>query len=180
MTPSEQLPTRIIVVSVPVSDQDQAKSFYVERLGFDLVRDDDSVPGLRWIEVRPSGGAPSLTLVDWFESMPAGSMRGLVFAVDEITAEYERLMSNGVEFDSPPRRQPWAIEAVFRDPDGNQFVLQQSQPAGNRPTGESAGDCSATRAIAPQPTALAIASSPKRKSASRRHDDGSACASDRR
>jgi catechol 2,3-dioxygenase-like lactoylglutathione lyase family enzyme len=46
----------LLVVSIPVSDQDRAKAFYVGTLGFDLVRDDDSVPGLRWIEVTPKGG----------------------------------------------------------------------------------------------------------------------------
>jgi catechol 2,3-dioxygenase-like lactoylglutathione lyase family enzyme len=38
----------VSVVSVPVSDQEQAKRFYVERLGLELVRDDESVPGIRW------------------------------------------------------------------------------------------------------------------------------------
>jgi hypothetical protein len=44
------------VVSVPVSDQDQAREFYVERLGFELVRDDDSLPALHWVQVAPPGG----------------------------------------------------------------------------------------------------------------------------
>jgi glyoxalase/bleomycin resistance protein/dioxygenase superfamily protein len=32
----------------------------------------------------------------------------------------------GVQFDSPLQRQPWATQAVFRDPDGNMLVLQQA------------------------------------------------------
>jgi catechol 2,3-dioxygenase-like lactoylglutathione lyase family enzyme len=47
---------RVRVVSVPVSDQDRAKEFYVEKLGFELIRDDDSVPGLRWVQVTPTEG----------------------------------------------------------------------------------------------------------------------------
>ena len=46
------------VVSVPVSDQDRARDFYVGRLGFELVRDDDAVPGLRWVQVAPRGVGP--------------------------------------------------------------------------------------------------------------------------
>jgi catechol 2,3-dioxygenase-like lactoylglutathione lyase family enzyme len=46
----------IAVVSVPVSDQERAKRFYVDTLGFELVRDDTSVPGMRWIQVAPPGG----------------------------------------------------------------------------------------------------------------------------
>lgn len=118
--------TRVAVVSVPVSDQERARRFYVDQLGFELVRDDTSVPGMRWVQVNPKGSPTSLTLVNWFDSMPPGSLRGLVFGVDDLSAEYERLVGRGVEFDGPPQQQPWGTEAVFRDPDGNEFVLQQS------------------------------------------------------
>ena len=43
----------VTVVSIPVSDQERAKAFYVDTLGLELVRDDDSVPGIRWIQVAP-------------------------------------------------------------------------------------------------------------------------------
>jgi catechol 2,3-dioxygenase-like lactoylglutathione lyase family enzyme len=117
---------QVTVVSIPVSDQGRAKSFYVDRLGFELVREDASVPGLRWLQVKPAGTATSLTLVDWFDSMPPGSVRGLVLAVDDLAGEHERLSANGVKFDTPPQQRPWGAEAVFRDPDGNEFVLQQA------------------------------------------------------
>ena len=58
------------------SDQERAKVFYVDQLGFELVREDDSMPELRWTQVRPQGGHTSLVLVDWFESMPAGVAPG--------------------------------------------------------------------------------------------------------
>ena len=114
------------VVSVPVSDQARARQFYVEKLGFELVRDDDSVPGLHWVQVAPPGASTSLTLVTWFESMPAGSLRGLVLACDDLDGTYERLVANGVEVDRELAEQPWGKEAVIRDPDGNALVLQES------------------------------------------------------
>jgi catechol 2,3-dioxygenase-like lactoylglutathione lyase family enzyme len=116
----------VIVVSVPVSDQDRAKEFYVDKLGFELRGDDDSVPGIRWVMVGPKGGTTSLTLVTWFESMPPGSVQGLVLTCDDLDAEYASLVGKGVRFDGPPQRQPWATEAVLRDPDGNGLVLQQA------------------------------------------------------
>lgn len=116
----------VAVVSVPVSDQDRAKAFYVDQLGFQLVREDDSVPGIRWVQVTPSAGATALTLVTWFDSMPAGSLRGLVLTSSDLQADYQQLVAKGVEFDEPPQRQPWAIEAVLHDPDGNSLVLQQA------------------------------------------------------
>jgi len=114
----------VAVVSVPVSDQDRARDFYVNKLGFDLKRDDSSIPGMRWVRVGAKGAPTTLTLVTWFESMPPGSLRGLVFTTDDLDTDDARLTTRGVEFESPPQRQPWGTEAVFRDPDGNQFVLQ--------------------------------------------------------
>lgn len=116
----------VAVVSVPVSDQARAKAFYVNKLGFDVVRDDDSVPGLHWIQVAPKDGPTSITLVTWFDSMPAGSIRGLVLHSDDLLADYDRLVAAGVEFDGPPEKQEYAtLETVIRDPDGNRLILQQ-------------------------------------------------------
>jgi catechol 2,3-dioxygenase-like lactoylglutathione lyase family enzyme len=115
----------VTVVSVPVSDQERAKAFYVDTLGFELVRDDDTVPGIRWVQVAPQGGGTSLTLVTWFDSMPAGSVRGLVLRSNDLRADYERMLEEGVEFDGPPQTRPWGSEeAVLYDPDGNALVLQ--------------------------------------------------------
>lgn len=116
----------VAVISVPVSDQERAKSFYVDALGLELVRDDSSIPGMRWIQVAPPGGGTQLTLVNWFESMPAGSLRGLVLRVADLNETYESLKARGVAFEGPPSQQPWAVETVIHDPDGNAIVLQQA------------------------------------------------------
>ncbi len=117
--------THIQVVSVPVSDQEQAKAFYLDTLGFELRADTSWGDGMRWVEVAPKGATTSLTLVTWFESMPPGSLSGLVFATDDVRATYDELVTKGVAFDGPPVEQPWGMQAVFRDPDGNGFVLSQ-------------------------------------------------------
>jgi catechol 2,3-dioxygenase-like lactoylglutathione lyase family enzyme len=114
------------VVSVPVSDQGRAKEFYVTKLGFELTRDDDSVPGIRWVQVTPKSGAPSLTLVTWFDTMPPGSLQGLVLGSNDLEAECNQLAAEGVTFERPLEWQPWGTEAVIRDPDGNKLVLQQA------------------------------------------------------
>jgi predicted enzyme related to lactoylglutathione lyase len=74
-----------------------------------------------------ANGTTSLSLVTWLESMPAGSLRGLVFRSSDLQADYERLVAAGVEFEGPPSAAPGgACEAVFYDPDGNALVLQGS------------------------------------------------------
>lgn len=114
------------VVSVPVSDQERAKSFYVDQLGMRVVRDDASMPGLRWVQVAPGDGTTSLVLVTWFDSMPAGSLRGLVLTCDDLEVDCAAMADRGMLFESPVQQQPWGLEAVVRDPDGNQIVLQQA------------------------------------------------------
>ena len=111
------------VVSVPVSDQGRARAFYTDTLGFELRTENSFAEGTRWIEVAPKGSATSLTLVPWFEAMAPGSLQGLVFAVDDVQATYEELVSKGVPFDFAPREMPGGLQAVFRDPDGNGFVI---------------------------------------------------------
>lgn len=115
----------VVVVSVPVSDQERARRFYVDQLGFELQRDDSSVPGMRWISVAPKSGRVALTLVNWFPTMPAGSVRGLVLRSSDLDADYAALTARGVTFEQAPQERPWGKEAVLLDPDGNAFVLQQ-------------------------------------------------------
>ncbi len=93
---------QVQTVSVPVSDQERARDFYVDSLGFELRSDNEWGEGMRWIEVAPKGSATSLTLVTWFESMPPGSLQGLVVATEDIQTTHEELAAKGVYFDSPP------------------------------------------------------------------------------
>ena len=65
-----------MTIGVPVSDQDRALDFYVERLGFEKRRD-VPVPqfGGRWIEVAPAGAMVTIALVPARESAPGGRPR---------------------------------------------------------------------------------------------------------
>ena len=115
---------QVQIVSVPVSDQERAKDFYLNTLGFELRQEAPFGDGMRWIEVvAPEGSTASMTLVTWFEAMTPGSLQGVVFAVDDVQATYEELRAKGVPFDFAPREMPGGLQAVLRDPDGNGFVI---------------------------------------------------------
>ena len=116
--------TRVQLFSVPVTDQDRAREFYVNTLGMELVREMPMGPGRRWVQVRPKGADTSITLVTWFESMPAGSLTGVVLETDDLDAEVARLAALGVDMDAPVRNQAWGSSVVIRDPDGNRLVVQ--------------------------------------------------------
>jgi catechol 2,3-dioxygenase-like lactoylglutathione lyase family enzyme len=122
--------TRISVLSLPVSDQDRARDFYVGVLGLDLLRDDPMGPGMRWVQVAPPGAATSITLVTWFETMPAGSAKGLVLETDDLDGDVARLRGRGVAIEGDVQEQPWGRFVTFDDPDGNGIVLQAT--AGTR------------------------------------------------
>ncbi len=94
----------------------------VQKLGLELPRDDDSVPGIRWVQIAPTGAGASLTLVTRFESMPPGSLRGLVLDCDDLDRTYQRLVTDGVEVDRELIERPWGKEAVIRDPDRNRLA----------------------------------------------------------
>jgi catechol 2,3-dioxygenase-like lactoylglutathione lyase family enzyme len=117
---------RIEVISIPVADQDRAKTFYRDVLGFVLVRDVPMSPQARWIQLTPEGAETSISLVTWFEAMRPGGVRGLVLQSDDIVAAHKSLLDKGVPI-SEIRSEPWGLFATFEDPDGNGWVLRQAQ-----------------------------------------------------
>jgi catechol 2,3-dioxygenase-like lactoylglutathione lyase family enzyme len=120
--------TGVEVVSIPVADQDRARDFYVEVLGFELIRDAQMGPGMRWVQLgAPGGRGTTLTLVTWFETMPAGSQKGLVLETDDLDGDVERLRAAGLEFPDGIEDQPWGRYVTLHDPDGNGLVLQATR-----------------------------------------------------
>jgi catechol 2,3-dioxygenase-like lactoylglutathione lyase family enzyme len=116
---------RIAIISVPVADQQVAKAFYTEKLGFTVIRDNPFEDDQRWIELAPPGAATTITLVTWFPHMPPGSIHGLVLDTDNIAEAHETLKTRGLKI-SPIETAPWGQIALFKDPDGNGWELQQA------------------------------------------------------
>lgn len=120
--------THLQLISLPVSDQDQARDFYLHTLGFELVSDTAMGPDMRWVQVRPPGSQTSITLVTWFPSMPTGSVKGTVLETDDLDTDVTALRARGVSIDAI-QEAPWGRFATFDDPDGNGIVLQATAPA---------------------------------------------------
>ena len=116
---------RLDIVSIPVTDQEKAKTFYTDILGFELVRDNPMGPDQRWVEIAPSGAETSLTLVTWFESMPPGSIQGLVLDTDDVDGMRDTLVERGLKI-SDVQSEFWGRFCTFFDPDGNGWVLQEA------------------------------------------------------
>jgi catechol 2,3-dioxygenase-like lactoylglutathione lyase family enzyme len=121
--------SHVQLFSVPVTDQDRARDFYVQTLGFELVAEAQMGPDMRWVQVRPVGAATSLTLVTWFPSMPAGTLKGTVLETDSLERTIATLREKGVPI-GDIETAPWGRFVTFDDPDGNGIVLQETATQG--------------------------------------------------
>ncbi len=115
--------TRINIVSVPVSDQQAAKDFYL-KMGLEVVTEQPMGNGQTWLQMRFPGGGVDITLVTWFTKMPAGSLQGTTILTDDIEAETKQLNEKGIAT-TPIDQQPWGKFSMVSDPDGNTWVLHQ-------------------------------------------------------
>jgi len=114
----------IQIVSIPVTDQDRARDFYLDVLDWELITDTDN-GDKRWVEVAPRRGQTTFVLVTWFPEMRPGSMQGIVLATDDVEKAYEQLAERGVEFHTPIEDGPFSRITSFNDPDGNGLILHQ-------------------------------------------------------
>jgi predicted enzyme related to lactoylglutathione lyase len=121
--------THIGRTTIYVDDQDRAKAFYTETLGFELVLDMPmGEPGdARWIEVRPPGAQTNVVLFQAAEGFPKpGGMNPALFETDDIKATADDLRAKGVELPTEPEFAAWGKWwATFKDSEGNEFGLGQ-------------------------------------------------------
>jgi predicted enzyme related to lactoylglutathione lyase len=116
--------TQIKFVSIPVADQNRALDFYTEKLGFTIITDQPFDEKQRWIELRiPKAETRVVLFTAEGEEKRIGSFMNLSYACDNVDASYKELTSRGIEFEGPPQKQPWGRFAIFKDSEGNRFVI---------------------------------------------------------
>jgi catechol 2,3-dioxygenase-like lactoylglutathione lyase family enzyme len=115
--------THVKFVSIPTRNQDAALAFYTEKLGFKLVTDQPFNDKQRWIELRIASSDTRFVLFAMDNGPQPGFQFNGALACDDVQRTYDELSARGVEFVSPPAKQPWGTFAVMKDIDGNQFVL---------------------------------------------------------
>jgi catechol 2,3-dioxygenase-like lactoylglutathione lyase family enzyme len=126
------------LVVVPVSDVDRAKSFYMDKLGFNLDVDRRVSDTFRVVQLTPPGSACSIAFLDGPETATPGSLKGIQLVVRDIRAARAQLVERGVEvseiqvFESGgPRAYREGDDlnfsgfVFFNDPDGNSWAVQQ-------------------------------------------------------
>jgi catechol 2,3-dioxygenase-like lactoylglutathione lyase family enzyme len=137
--------------TIYVLDQDVAKDFYVDKLGFEVKVDHTMPNGFRWLTVAPKGQSDLEIILmkvgsggDFvnmkakeekrkdekdIETLSALIKKGMfgpgAFSTADCRKTFEELKAKGVEFLSEPKDQFYGVEAVFKDPFGNWFSMTQ-------------------------------------------------------
>ena len=117
-------------VVLHVGDQELAKLFWVDKLGFTLA-EDTPYGEERWLSVVSPDGATKLVLSkrepgwthpDVRDGIPHSNV---FFYADDVEATYRELTEKGVTFPEPPSKQFFGWWSMFEDPDGTRYALGQ-------------------------------------------------------
>ncbi|MBV9009130.1 MAG: VOC family protein [Verrucomicrobia bacterium] len=113
-------------VSIPCVDQNRALEFYTEKLGFTIITDQPFDDKQRWIELRVPKAETRLVLFTAEDDKKRiGTRMNMSYTCEDIGETYDELSKRGVEFDGPVQKQCWGTYAIFKDSEGNRFVLSQ-------------------------------------------------------
>jgi catechol 2,3-dioxygenase-like lactoylglutathione lyase family enzyme len=115
---------KLELVPVPVTDVDRAKSFYVDKVGFNLDHDHQVNERLRFVQLTPPGSACSIVMGVGVTEMAPGSQKGLQVVVGDVEAVRQELSGRGVKT-GEVQVLPWGSFIFFSDPDGNSWAVQQ-------------------------------------------------------
>ena len=128
---------RLVNTTIYVLDQDEALTFYRDKLGFE-VRSDVRTERFRWLTVSPKAQHglelalmpivenPTLqaaAVAQLRELVRQGTFRIGVLETSDCRATYEELRAKGVEFQAPPADRFYGVEAILKDNSGNWFTL---------------------------------------------------------
>jgi catechol 2,3-dioxygenase-like lactoylglutathione lyase family enzyme len=113
-------------VAVPVSDQERAVRFYVDRLGFEVRLDVPLGDGGRWVQVAPPGGRVPIALVRAGDGAAVGVDTGITFATANAETDHASFVWRGVDADEVLRWPGVPTMFSFRDQDGNQLKVMET------------------------------------------------------
>ena len=121
---------RVCLVALVVPDYEAGIAFYVGKLGFDLLSDENQGNGKRWVTVAPKGGGSAILLAKATTAEQSaaignqtGGRVGFFLETDDFARDYAAMRDAGVHFEEEPRVEPYATVAVWRDPFGNRWDL---------------------------------------------------------
>ena len=123
---------RLSVVTLFVKNQEEARKFYVEQLGF-VVAEDNRLGDYRWLLVRPPDSADvaiSLELANTPEQVALVGRQGggqalFGLATDNCKRDYNAMKKRGVLLDGEPKTMPYGTGVLLQDLYGNKLYLNE-------------------------------------------------------
>ncbi|MBB6444313.1 VOC family protein [Bacillus benzoevorans] len=118
-------------ITVYVQDQEQAKDFWVNKVGFVVKFEQQMGPNMTWLEVGPSE-AEFTTLVLYSKAAmekhkpSAVAHPSILFSTTDIEAAYAKMKQNGVEVEDM-MKMPYGSMFTFKDQDGNEYILREDK-----------------------------------------------------
>ena len=111
-------------IGVPVTDQDRALKFWTEAVGMKVATDQPFNEKQRWIELKIPGADTGISLFtpEGHEGR-IGQFQSISFWCDDVFATADAMKRKGTVFAQEPKKEHWGTSAVFKDADGNTYVL---------------------------------------------------------
>jgi lactoylglutathione lyase len=122
----------VATICIFVKDQDKARAFYTDVLGFEL-RQDSPMGESRWIAVAPKGARTEIILYkmdsNWQHYRPVmGKSQAITFNVTDIKGLRADFKEKGVRITQEPDPQPWGTYMMILDQDNNALLMVE-EPA---------------------------------------------------
>lgn len=121
--------SKIDKLTIYVDSQDDARSFWTEKMGFSIVADEPMGPDARWLEVSPQNGSDVTTLVLYSkhimqdQSPESIAHPSIMFSSADIEGLWNRLHENGVETSDIQDYNSYKM-FDFRDNEGNPYMVR--------------------------------------------------------
>jgi len=117
--------TGIASTSIFVKDQRESLTFWVEKMGFDVICDIKLESNFRWVEIAPRSSNSSINLYpkSLISKKDLKPMPVIFFRTDDINSTFNNLKAKGVTFSRNPIKSILGIHAMFKDVDGNEFLI---------------------------------------------------------
>lgn len=127
-------------VAVVVRDYDEALTYFINVLGFELIENMSLEHEKRWVLIAPPGSQGTCLLltraVTPEQASRVGNQTGgrvfLFLHSDDFWRDYHAMKRRGVKFQEIPREEPYGTVAVFEDIYGNRWDLLQLKDTGRK------------------------------------------------
>ena len=116
-------------ITLYVNNQEQAKQFWTEKIGFQVICEQQMGP-VTWLEVAPRPGSPTVFVLYDKQLMltqkngASAEHPSVILSTKDISKAHKHMKENGVNA-GELMELPYGRMFSFKDPDGNEYLLRE-------------------------------------------------------